>query len=317
MDLKKDTDMSKLTVAILKRELECRDLESKGKKAELIERLVNFLNTEPVAKAPHNNSEEKFEYVSLSNAPTSPSKIITFTSPSEAAKSPNVKAPSHIISSKKNGLLEKAVSPVKYSVNAPKAASPVKSPKSNTIDTHSSPSSPLKPTTSASVKRPAEESVVSPKKARLEKEDQMYTAVHLKRFTRPLNIETLKSKVEEYGNVKSFWMDKIRSFAYVVYETHLEARAAQDALNGYVFQSTIALVAKLETEEDVENGIEHASNQPPINPFPVQIEAKLLHRSSATSSRPRFDGAVKYTRTLPSISYRERSRFSLPKKSRI
>lgn len=81
----------------------------------------------------------------------------------------------------------------------------------------------------------------------------------MEKFTRPLNIENLKEKVREYGNVDLFWMDKIRSFCYVVYKKKEHALNAMEGLQGFEFQPSLPLVVKLKTRTQVEKGMEESS----------------------------------------------------------
>jgi hypothetical protein len=37
----------------------------------------------------------------------------------------------------------------------------------------------------------------------------------IENFTRPLNIESLRTELATFGNITTFWMDKIRSHCYV------------------------------------------------------------------------------------------------------
>ena len=45
-------------------------------------------------------------------------------------------------------------------------------------------------------------------------EDRLY--VKIEGFVRPLNLNELKAKAEEFGTIQLFWMNKIRSFAILL-----------------------------------------------------------------------------------------------------
>eukprot|EP00475_Leptophrys_vorax_P041749 TRINITY_DN7879_c0_g1_i2.p1 TRINITY_DN7879_c0_g1~~TRINITY_DN7879_c0_g1_i2.p1 ORF type:complete len:415 (+),score=84.68 TRINITY_DN7879_c0_g1_i2:219-1463(+) len=51
-------------------------------------------------------------------------------------------------------------------------------------------------------------------------------------FSRPLNIAALKLKTEEFGDVEQFWMDKIRSYALIIYRDRTGANDCVGYFNG-------------------------------------------------------------------------------------
>lgn len=192
MEITCESDFTKLTVAILKKELESRELDTKGKKADLIERLTKYLQSNkessPIASKQH-----------------SPSKTETFLSPAKkvAAISPTLPSPTNVVDTKE------PPSPIK---NQNENTNPDHIKKQSEILQKKEISSPVKSKETMSVKRSVMESSPAPKKARLE----AFTAIHLEKFTRPLNMEALREKLSDYGEIEKFWMNKIRSISYIV-----------------------------------------------------------------------------------------------------
>ena len=114
MEITSETDLSKLTVVILKKELESRELDTKGKKADLIERLSEVLKNDKVA---------------------SPSKSAAAAAPSTPLKqsSPTTKSATAATASSPVKLTESS-KPAKPSMTP---ASPAKTAKLTTLE-HSS-----------------------------------------------------------------------------------------------------------------------------------------------------------------------------------
>ncbi|KAJ3260800.1 Apoptotic chromatin condensation inducer in the nucleus [Boothiomyces macroporosus] len=84
---------------------------------------------------------------------------------------------------------------------------------------------------SKSTKRPSNEELPESKRTKIEE-----STIAVYNFTRPLNIGEVKSKLEEFGVVSFFWMDKIRSHCYATYENVESAKKAKSSLDGYIFQ---------------------------------------------------------------------------------
>ncbi|KAI8894201.1 hypothetical protein BC833DRAFT_242253 [Globomyces pollinis-pini] len=61
-------------------------------------------------------------------------------------------------------------------------------------------------------------------------------SLHLRPFTRPLNLIMLKSKLSSFGPLKEFWIDNKRSHCLVTYEKSQDAASAREDMNGVIFQ---------------------------------------------------------------------------------
>ncbi|KAI9482537.1 hypothetical protein BDB00DRAFT_857547 [Zychaea mexicana] len=61
------------------------------------------------------------------------------------------------------------------------------------------------------------------------------SAIYIKGFVRPLIIRHVQELINQYGTVKRFWMDAIKTHCYVIYETEKEAKDAFGGIDGIVF----------------------------------------------------------------------------------
>lgn len=95
---------------------------------------------------------------------------------------------------------------------------------------------PLDP--SSGSKRPLDQSAPSEQNiAQKPKKSGPPCVLRVHNFTRPLQMSKVKELFEEYGKVKEFWMNQIRSTAFVQYETEDNASSAFGKLNGMEFQA--------------------------------------------------------------------------------
>ncbi len=58
------------------------------------------------------------------------------------------------------------------------------------------------------------------------------TFVRIDRFVRPFTTQAAKDLIAQFGTVRSFWMDSIKSFAFVEYENEMQAHKCRTSLNG-------------------------------------------------------------------------------------
>jgi len=65
-------------------------------------------------------------------------------------------------------------------------------------------------------------------------------------FVRPLVTRTVKELVSQYGEVKNFWMDTIKTHAYVTYTTVEAAEAAYNGINGIKFPEETGRILSVE-----------------------------------------------------------------------
>lgn len=241
-------DLEKLTVAKLKEELQKNNLDTTGKKAVLVERFRAFLGlmllttegkvvdspTEDSMKSPSVKSSTKGSPLKTSvGNEAAPPKPVVFSNTSSPVKSKEViethslKSPA---SPTKIPAPEKVASPKKQDAfdGQPKKQEIVISPTSPKKDV---PSSPLRTATSPTNKvgspQKTEMDIVesnkrklsmegqsSPKKYKVEQRNDslnLDSTVNIRNFTRPLNIESLKSKLGEFGTINKVWFDRFRT----------------------------------------------------------------------------------------------------------
>ncbi|KAG2217050.1 hypothetical protein INT45_010254 [Circinella minor] len=65
--------------------------------------------------------------------------------------------------------------------------------------------------------------------------DVTSSAIYIKGFVRPLIIKHVQELISQYGTVKRFWMDAIKTHCYVIYESEKEAKDAYSGIDGIVF----------------------------------------------------------------------------------
>lgn len=202
MQLTSETDLSKLTVVILKKELESRGLDNKGKKADLIERLSEVLKNDKVASpskstaaapsiplkpsspttksataATASSPVKQTESSKTSMTPASPVKTANATTV-EKSSDGNIKTKAalgekmtvpgaHVVEKKNASPSKQPQSPLKVEINVAgkKVNSPIKSSMQSTTQQIASPT--VKAASPAkTLKRTADESLSPSKKAR-------------------------------------------------------------------------------------------------------------------------------------------------------
>jgi hypothetical protein len=175
----------------------------------------------PIAKSPKKEAPESLE---TKPAPKSPIKSDKPSSPVKEAPQSPAKSPakgsmkgSPIAKSPKKEAPESLEtkpapkSPIKNQTEAIKSPSPIRS--------NPTPLSPKGPKTLAT-KRPLDDADVDDKddqakKPKLAVKPDSFSTLYLEKFVRPMNIESLKLKLGEFGPVEKFWMNRIRSSCLV------------------------------------------------------------------------------------------------------
>ncbi|KAJ3123888.1 hypothetical protein HK098_001588 [Nowakowskiella sp. JEL0407] len=80
----------------------------------------------------------------------------------------------------------------------------------------------------------------------------------VRNFVRPLKLPDVRTLLEKYGELKFFWMDKIKTHCYAAYSTIQEASHAREDIFGIVFPDTSfgrALQTDFITEENAQKQI--------------------------------------------------------------
>ncbi|KAJ3297317.1 hypothetical protein HK104_000644 [Borealophlyctis nickersoniae] len=106
--------------------------------------------------------------------------------------------------------------------------------------------------------------------------------IHIRGFTRPLLISAVRELIEQYGEVMTFWMNKIKSHAFVTYASEAQAIAAKTAIQGLKFPAETGknLDVEFTTKENADQSIaEEETRQqraaPPLPPAPAPFTPRL------------------------------------------
>ncbi|KAJ3302485.1 hypothetical protein HDV03_004908 [Kappamyces sp. JEL0829] len=323
-------NLSKFTVPKLKEFLVERGLDTSGKKSDLVKRLADSMTH----LDKETDASMEVDAANADGEPASPEPKTALKSPRSPQKD-STPAGSDAIPSKGQGS-----SPVKSRPSDPVHRSPVK------------PAAPVSPTKGAAADTPRSASPVKSTK-RGPEDSQTLSPVKrtktqsatlcLEKFTRPLNLDSLRVKLGSYGAIDTFWMNKIRSVCYVSYTSESDAKLAQSEMQGLEFQAGIKLSATLVTAQTMATAMEEDSNstrniykmpppdprqaldtrgQPSRNPASREDPRRPLQRRDEDRARPRDGpgrerdfaegprdrrgGPVRYTTCKPSISYSER-----------
>lgn len=132
------------------------------------------------------------------------------------------------------------------------------------------------------------------------------TVVHITGFVRPFTLQAARDLVEKYGITRSFWMDTIKSHAYVHFEDCEMSRDCREALDGVVWplETGKRLSATYSTVEEMKAVIEPEAKKTatvPTSPVAsVEVEAMPVESSSAKS----LDELFHKTKALPHLYYK-------------
>ncbi|KAI8061911.1 hypothetical protein BDF21DRAFT_131797 [Thamnidium elegans] len=284
-------DPSSLKVVDLRAELSKRNLPTKGKKDELIERLNEALELQSNQKSVEPLIEQPKEQVEKLAEKTEEAPI---KSTKEEVDTQHVEQSAETTTEKSNELAVEEAEQVKQDVTAPSQEKPKESnvvtPKQEIMDTDRN----AKRRLSTGNERTEE------KRAKIESKDFEgieSSAIYVKGFVRPLIIRTVQELFGKYGKIKRFWMDSIKTHCYVVYETDAEAKSAFAEINGIVFPKDTGKVLTV-------GGL-----------TPEQVEQLIEHEQSAAEKRLRVDWEasvekVKSGATLPSSPITDNARKS-------
>jgi len=114
------------------------------------------------------------------------------------------------------------------------------------------------------------------------KEKKSQDTILINNFVRPLVTRSVKELVGQFGEVKSFWMDTIKTHAYVTYAKVEEAEAAFKGINGIKFPEETGKILSVEflsEDESKERIKKEEEKKSGIN----------ISGAGGTSHRGRFD----------------------------
>lgn len=131
--------------------------------------------------------------------------------------------------------------------------------------------------------------------------------VHITGFVRPLMVPAAKELVERFGIVNHFWMDAIKSQAYVAYEDCEMSRDCRDGLEGMVWPAETgkALSVEYSTLEALKAAAEAESQRQQskaANPPPVAAAAPPP--APAATEAVKLDELFHKTKALPHLYYK-------------
>ena len=99
------------------------------------------------------------------------------------------------------------------------------------------------------------------KVTRIEAVEETATAfLHITNLSRPFTVPELKTVLSKYGTFDEFWIDNIKSHAYVHYSTTEEARLAKEALNGLHWPSDHSKALRVDFVSDMKADISSIKN---------------------------------------------------------
>ncbi|ORX54677.1 hypothetical protein BCR36DRAFT_347592 [Piromyces finnis] len=106
-------------------------------------------------------------------------------------------------------------------------------------------------------------------------------------FVRPLIVRSVKELVAQYGEVKSFWMDSIKSHAYVTYTSIESAEAASKGIHGIKFPEETGKILSVEYISEEESKERIKKEEEKI--LSVSIPGVGSKSLGSTPIRGRFD----------------------------
>jgi hypothetical protein len=112
--------------------------------------------------------------------------------------------------------------------------------------------------------------------------------VKISNFVRPFTLESVQSLLSQYGTVTTFWMDKLRTSAFVEYESIEAARLCQFHMDGLQWPLVIGKQLAVEfSSPELMNAAMNAPVLPDPIPFPKNSETKTLDEIFCkTTTRP-------------------------------
>ncbi|CDS07754.1 hypothetical protein LRAMOSA01703 [Lichtheimia ramosa] len=326
-------DLSTLRVVDLKEELSKRNLPLKGKKDDLIARLQQSLDEEKqqqeaaeppietsaqVDTTPKENTEENQPQSSDDKATTTTQETNQQKEPVQDVTTNDKSTPDTTIQKEEaaksveeedRGTKRKRSVDEKEDVKEPqpekrtKADDSTKHPEEQPVPKQEEkPSQPPQPEAKEEQQQPKENNVTS-------------SAIYIKGFVRPLIVRHVQELIGQYGTVKRFWMDAIKTHCYVIYESTEEAKAAFDGIDGIVFprdtgrQITVGSLTPQQAEVLIEQEQSAADRRIKIDwegaiESVIKGQVEQVNKSPSTSSnspdarRPRLFGISQITREL-------------------
>ncbi|KAI7875951.1 hypothetical protein K492DRAFT_210675 [Lichtheimia hyalospora FSU 10163] len=326
-------NLSSLRVVDLKEELSKRNLPLKGKKDELIARLQQWLDDEKqkqgapepaietsaqVDNAPKENIEENEPKAADEKAATTqeinqqqePAKDVTTneSTPDTTMQKQEEKS----LEDDDRGTKRKRSADEKDEVTEPQTEKRAKehnikeqeeqSPKHHESQQQQSPQSQPQQEAKEEQSPPKENNVTN-------------SAIYIKGFVRPLIVRHVQELIGQYGTVKRFWMDAIKTHCYVIYDSTEEAKAAFDGIDGIVFprdtgrKVTVGNLTPQQAEVLIEQEQSAADRRIKIDwegaiESVIKGQVQEVNKSPSSSSnspdarRPRLFGISQITREL-------------------
>ncbi|ORZ23082.1 hypothetical protein BCR42DRAFT_128805 [Absidia repens] len=151
----------------------------------------------------------------------------------------------------------------------------------------------------------------SPSMAHVE-ETADQTAICIKGFVRPLITKHLQEFIKQYGEIKRFWIDPIKTHCYIIYETLDQAANAFESIDGTVYppntgkQVTVLRLSPAQASTLIDREQQVADNHGRLN-WEKLVENVLNNQvidepspaeNSPTSSKRRLGGLEQITRQL-------------------
>ncbi|CAO3597257.1 unnamed protein product [Absidia cylindrospora] len=138
------------------------------------------------------------------------------------------------------------------------------------------------------------------------------TAICIKGFVRPLITKHLQEFIKQYGEIKRFWIDPIKTHCYIIYETLDQATNAFKSIDGTVYppntgkQVTVLRLSPTQASTLIDREQQVADNHGRLN-WEKLVENVLNNQiidepspaeNSPTSSKRRLGGLEQITRQL-------------------
>ncbi|KAJ3195848.1 Replication factor A protein 1, partial [Irineochytrium annulatum] len=111
----------------------------------------------------------------------------------------------------------------------------------------------------------------------------------MRNLRRPLNERSLKQKLSEFGDVKSFWIDKIKTHCFITFENDSNATEARKAFDNvqYPPETGLVLSCSFVTPEDAHAQIEqYEAKHPSRIPRPVPTPTSATSGATPASTAP-------------------------------
>jgi hypothetical protein len=133
--------------------------------------------------------------------------------------------------------------------------------------------------------------------------------VKISNFVRPFTLESVQAMLSQYGMVTAFWMDKLRTMAFVEYESIEAARLCQFHINGLQWPAVTGRQLAVEfSSPELMNAAMNAPVLPDVNPASYHHHHSAQHHPqphaiSKSTETKTLDDLFSKTQTRPHIYY--------------